>query len=76
MLAIEQADRHKYDRYLNMIVDKYLEPFAELVYDYQNDDFSVRLLRLMVRFKPDNKEEVCPTFSSHPITSPSTANLL
>ena len=76
MLAIEQADRHKYDRYLTMIVDKYLEPFAELVYDYQNDDFSVRLLRLMVRFKPDNKEEVCPTFSSHPITSPSTANLL
>jgi len=58
MLAIEQADRHKYDRYLTMIVEKYLEPFAELVYDYQNDDFSVRLLRLMVRFKPDNKEEV------------------
>lgn len=62
MLAIEQADRHKYDRYLTMIVDRHLEEFAELVYDYQNDDFSVRLLRLMVRFKPDNKEEVCPIF--------------
>jgi len=63
MLAIEQADRHKYDRYLSMIVDKYLEQFAELVYDYQSDDFSVRLLRLMVRFKPDNKEEVRPASS-------------
>ena len=72
MLAIEQADRHKYDRYLTMIVDKYLEPFAELVYDYQNDDFSVRLLRLMVRFKPDNKEEVChillPLLLPQPLT--------
>lgn len=57
MVQIEHADRQKYDKYLTMVVENHLEQFAERVYDIESEDFPTRLYRLMVRFKPDNKEE-------------------
>lgn len=57
MVQIEHADRQKYDKYLTLVVDKHLEQFAERLYDIEGEDFPPRLYRLMVRFKPDNREE-------------------
>ena len=58
MAQIEHTDRQKYDRYLNTIVDNHLERFSEICFDGLQDDFQGRLLRLMIRLKPENKEEV------------------
>jgi hypothetical protein len=58
MVQIEHTDRQRYERYLNKIVDNYLEKFADICFDGVQDDFQGRLLRMMIRLKPDNKEEV------------------
>ena len=58
MVQIEHNDRQRYDRYLNKIVDNHLERFAEICFDKNSEEFQSRLLRLMVKLKPDNREEV------------------
>jgi hypothetical protein len=58
MVQIERSDRTRYEKYLEMIIDKYMEPFAERCYKDEKDDFMVRLLQLMVHYKPDKADEV------------------
>jgi hypothetical protein len=58
MVQIEHSDRTRYEKYLEMIIDKYMEPFAERCYKDEKDDFMVRLLQLMVHYKPDKADEV------------------
>jgi hypothetical protein len=58
MVQIERADRNRYEKYLDMIVDKYMDQFAGRCYFDEKDDFMVRLLRLMVHYEPEKAEEV------------------
>jgi hypothetical protein len=59
MVHIEDEDRQKYDRYLNKLVDNHLEKFADRAFKFEKDDFQGRLLKLMVRLRSDQKDEVC-----------------
>jgi hypothetical protein len=59
MVHIEDADRTKYDKYLNMIVDKHLDKFADRLFKFEKDDFQSRMFKLMVSLHPEQKDEVC-----------------
>jgi hypothetical protein len=61
MVHIEDEDRQKYDRYLNKLVDNHLDKFASRAFKFEKDDFQGRLLKLMVRLQPEQKDEVCLT---------------
>jgi len=58
MVQIDSEDRQKYDRYVNKIVDTYLDRFAAQAFKWEKDDFQGRLLTLMVHLHPDQKDEV------------------
>jgi hypothetical protein len=63
MVHIEDADRQKYDKYLNRLVDNHLDKFADRAFKFEKDDFQGRLLKLMVRLQPEQKDEVCRLIS-------------
>ncbi|KIW03298.1 uncharacterized protein PV09_05510 [Verruconis gallopava] len=59
MLAIEQEDRHAYERFIDNIVDNpvNLQRFVERCYKFEKDDFQSRLFRLIFEYQPAQRDE-------------------
>lgn len=65
MVRVEQMERGQFEEYIEMVVEKHMEPFARIFYRDQLDDFLESLLQLMVKYKPEKAEEVSLTLPEH-----------
>jgi hypothetical protein len=57
MVHINHNEEKKYDKYINDIVDHYLDTFTHLCWGEDTNDFQEKLFRLLIRIKPRNDEE-------------------
>ncbi|KAF2499762.1 hypothetical protein BU16DRAFT_282695 [Lophium mytilinum] len=57
MVQINHKDEQKYDRYIDLIVDKHLPVFAHNHLGYEQHDFQLKLFLMMTQLKPKAEDE-------------------
>ncbi|KAK3080797.1 hypothetical protein LTS18_013006 [Coniosporium uncinatum] len=55
MTQIENSDRKQYDNFLNEVVAHFMPAFAQRRYGCESDDFQLRLLKLMISLKEQER---------------------